>query len=339
MTIIVTGGAGFIGGNFIHYHLKMHPEERIVCIDKLTYAGNLSTLAPVMDNPSFRFCKLDICDREGVFALFEEEKPDAVINFAAESHVDRSIEDPGIFLQTNIIGTATMMDACRACGNVRFHQVSTDEVYGDLPLDRPDLFFTEDTPIHTSSPYSSSKAGADLLVQAYYRTYGLPITISRCSNNYGPYHFPEKLIPLMVVNCLNDKPLPVYGEGLNIRDWLFVEDHCKAIDLIMRHGHIGEVYNVGGHNEMRNIDIVKLIIHELGKSEDMITFVTDRKGHDLRYAIDPTKIYNELGWLPETKFEDGIKKTIAWYLDNRSWWEEIISGEYQNYYEKMYANR
>ena len=339
MTIIVTGGAGFIGGNFIHYYLNKHPEDRVICIDKLTYAGNLSTLALVMDNPNFRFCKLDICDREGVFALFEEEKPDAVINFAAESHVDRSIENPGIFLQTNIIGTATMMDACRAFGNVRYHQVSTDEVYGDLPLDRPDLFFTEATPIHTSSPYSSSKAGADLLVQAYNRTYGLPITISRCSNNYGPYHFPEKLIPLMIANCLNDKPLPVYGEGLNVRDWLYVEDHCKAIDLILHKGRIGEVYNVGGHNAMRNIDIVKLIIHELGKDESLITYVTDRKGHDLRYAIDPTKIHEELGWLPETKFQDGIKKTIKWYLENRQWWEEIISGEYQNYYEKMYGNR
>ena len=339
MTIIVTGGAGFIGSNFIFYMRKTHPEDRIVCLDKLTYAGNLSTLAPVMDDPNFRFVKLDICDRAGVFALFEEEKPDVVINFAAESHVDRSIEDPGIFLQTNILGTATMMDACRSFGNVRYHQVSTDEVYGDLPLNRPDLFFTETTPIHTSSPYSSSKAGADLLVQAYYRTYGLPITISRCSNNYGPYHFPEKLIPLMIANCLYNKPLPVYGEGLNVRDWLYVEDHCKAIDLIVRKGRIGEVYNVGGHNEMRNIDIVKLIIKELGKDESLITYVTDRKGHDLRYAIDPTKIHNELGWLPETKFQDGIKKTIQWYLDNKPWWEEIISGEYQNYYEKMYGNR
>ena len=339
MTIIITGGAGFIGGNFIHYHLKAHPEDRIVCIDKLTYAGNLSTLAPVMDNPNFRFVKLDICDREGVYRLFEEEKPDAVINFAAESHVDRSIEDPGIFLQTNIMGTAVMMDACRTYGNVRYHQVSTDEVYGDLPLDRPDLLFTEETPIHTSSPYSSSKAAADLLVMAYHRTYGLPATISRCSNNYGPYHFPEKLIPLMIANALNDKPLPVYGEGLNVRDWLYVEDHCKAIDLIVRNGRIGEVYNIGGHNEMRNIDIVKLIVHELGKSEDLITYVTDRKGHDLRYAIDPTKIHNELGWLPETKFKDGIKKTIKWYLENRGWWEEIISGEYQNYYAKMYEGR
>lgn len=339
MTVIVTGGAGFIGSNFMFYMLKKHPDYRIVCLDKLTYAGNLSTLKSVMDNPNFRFVKLDICDRAGVYALFEEEKPDMVVNFAAESHVDRSIEDPGVFLQTNVIGTGVMMDAARKYGVKRYHQVSTDEVYGDLPLDRPDLFFTEETPIHTSSPYSSSKAGADLLVMAYYRTFGLPVTISRCSNNYGPYHFPEKLIPLMIANCLNDKPLPVYGEGLNVRDWLYVEDHCKAIDLILHKGRVGEVYNVGGHNEMKNIDIVKLICHELGKSEDLITHVTDRKGHDMRYAIDPTKIHNELGWLPETTFKDGIKKTIKWYLENRDWWEEIISGEYQNYYDKMYSNR
>lgn len=339
MTIFVTGGAGFIGSNFIYYMLRKYPEKRIVCLDKLTYAGNLSTLIPLKDNQNFRFCKIDICDREAVNTLFEEKKPDVVINFAAESHVDRSIEDPGIFLQTNIIGTSVLMDACRKYGNIRYHQVSTDEVYGDLPLDRPDLFFTEETPIHTSSPYSSSKAAADLLVQAYHRTYGLPTTISRCSNNYGPYHFPEKLIPLMIINCLYDKPLPVYGEGLNVRDWLYVEDHCKAIDMIIQKGRVGEVYNVGGHNEMRNIDIVKLIIHELGKSEDLITYVTDRKGHDLRYAIDPTKIHDELGWLPETKFEDGIKKTIRWYLDNTDWWKPIISGEYQNYYEQMYGNR
>jgi len=339
MTIIVTGGAGFIGSNFIFYMLREHPEDRIICLDKLTYAGNLSTLAPVMAYPNFRFAKLDICDRDGVYGLFEEERPDAVINFAAESHVDRSIEDPSIFLQTNIIGTSVLMDACRKYGNVRYHQVSTDEVYGDLPLDRPDLFFTESTPIHTSSPYSSSKAGADLLVQAYHRTYGLPTTISRCSNNYGPYHFPEKLIPLMIINCLHDKPLPVYGEGLNVRDWLYVEDHCKAIDLVLRKGSIGEVYNIGGHNEMRNIDIVKLIVHALGKSEDLITYVTDRKGHDLRYAIDPTKIHHELGWLPETKFADGIQKTIRWYLDNQAWWEPIITGEYTKYYERMYGSR
>ncbi|MBR3187296.1 MAG: dTDP-glucose 4,6-dehydratase [Lachnospiraceae bacterium] len=339
MTIIVTGGAGFIGSNFVFYELEKHPEDRIVCVDKLTYAGNLSTLAPVMDKPDFRFVKMDICDREGINKLFEEEKPDIVVNFAAESHVDRSIENPEIFLQTNIIGTSTLMDACRKYGITRYHQVSTDEVYGDLPLDRPDLFFTEETPIHTSSPYSSSKAGADLLVLAYHRTYGLPVSISRCSNNYGPYHFPEKLIPLMVINALHDKPLPVYGQGLNVRDWLYVEDHCKAIDLVMRKGRVGEVYNIGGHNEMKNIDIVKLICKELGKPESLITYVTDRKGHDMRYAIDPTKIHKELGWLPETMFKDGIKKTIRWYLDNQSWWQPIIDGEYQNYYEQMYGGR
>ncbi|WP_302371040.1 dTDP-glucose 4,6-dehydratase [Acidaminococcus massiliensis] len=339
MNIIVTGGAGFIGSNFIFHMLKEHMEDRIICMDKLTYAGNLSTLAGVMDNPKFRFVKMDICDREAVYGLFEEEHPDMVVNFAAESHVDRSIENPEIFLQTNIIGTSVLMDACRKYGIQRYHQVSTDEVYGDLPLDRPDLFFTETTPIHTSSPYSSSKAGADLLVLAYHRTYGLPVTISRCSNNYGPYHFPEKLIPLMIINALHDKPLPVYGDGLNVRDWLYVEDHCRAIDLILQKGKVGEIYNVGGHNEMRNIDIVKLICKELGKPESLITHVTDRKGHDRRYAIDPTKIHNELGWLPETKFADGIKKTIKWYLENQPWWENIVNGEYQGYYERMYGRR
>ncbi len=339
MTVIVTGGAGFIGSNFIFYMLKKYPDYRIVFLDKLTYAGNLSTLEPVMNQPNFRFVRLDICDREGVYRLFEEEKPDMIVNFAAESHVDRSIENPDIFLKTNILGTGVLMDACRKYGIRRYHQVSTDEVYGDLPLDRPDLFFTEETPIHTSSPYSSSKAGADLLALAYHRTYGLPVTVSRCSNNYGPYHFPEKLIPLMIANALQDKPLPVYGEGLNVRDWLYVEDHCKALDLIIHSGREGEVYNIGGHNEMRNIDIVKLICKELGKPESLITHVADRKGHDMRYAIDPTKISNELGWTPETKFADGIKKTIRWYLDNRSWWETIINGEYRDYYERMYANR
>ncbi len=330
MTTIVTGGAGFIGSNFIFHMLHKYPDDRIVCLDKLTYAGNLSTLAPVIEQQNFRFVKLDICDREGVYRLFEEEHPDLVVNFAAESHVDRSIEDPGIFLQTNIMGTAVLMDACREYGIARYHQVSTDEVYGDLPLDRPDLFFTEDTPIHTSSPYSSSKAGADLLVLAYHRTYGLPVTISRCSNNYGPYHFPEKLIPLMITNALNDKPLPVYGDGLNVRDWLYVEDHCKAIDLILQNGRVGEVYNVGGHNEMKNIDIVKLICQELGKPESLIQYVSDRKGHDRRYAIDPAKIHKELSWLPETTFADGIHRTIQWYLDHRKWWEHILSGEYQD---------
>lgn len=339
MNILVTGGAGFIGANFIFYMLEHHPEDRIVCVDKLTYAGNLSTLAPVMERENFRFVRADICDREAVYGLFEEEHPDIVVNFAAESHVDRSIEDPGLFLQTNILGTAVMMDACRKYGVRRFHQVSTDEVYGDLPLDRPDLFFTESTPLHTSSPYSSSKASADLLALAYYRTYGLPVTLSRCSNNYGPYQFPEKLIPLMIANALNDKPLPVYGQGLNVRDWLYVEDHCRAIDLILRKGREGEVYNIGGHNEMRNIDIVKLICKALDKPESLITYVADRKGHDMRYAIDPAKIHGELGWLPTTMFAEGIQKTIRWYLDNRGWWENIISGEYQDYYERMYANR
>lgn len=338
-TIIVTGGAGFIGSNFIFHMLGKYPDYRIICLDKLTYAGNISTLEPVMDNSNFRFIKTDICDREAVYKLFEEEKPDVVVNFAAESHVDRSIENPVIFLQTNIIGTATLMDACRKYGIERYHQVSTDEVYGDLPLDRPDLFFTEETPIHTSSPYSASKASADLLVQAYCRTYGLPATISRCSNNYGPYHFPEKLIPLMIANALANKPLPVYGEGLNVRDWLYVEDHCKAIDLIIHKGRVGEIYNIGGHNEKTNIYIVRKILELLDKPESLITYVTDRKGHDLRYAIDPTKIHNELGWLPETKFDDGIVKTVQWYLNNQDWWKNIISGDYQDYYEKMYGNR
>ena len=339
MTILVTGGAGFIGSNFIFYLLKKYPANRIVCLDKLTYAGNLSTLSCVLEERNFRFVRLDICDREGVFRLFEEERPDIVVNFAAESHVDRSILDPGIFLQTNILGTATLMDACRKFGIRRFHQVSTDEVYGDLPLTRPDLFFTEETPLHTSSPYSASKASADLLVLAYHKTYRLPVTISRCSNTYGPYQFPEKLIPLTIVNALHEKPLPVYGTGENVRDWLYVEDHCKAIDLILHKGREGEVYNVGGHNERKNIDIVRLICRTLGKSESLITYVADRKGHDLRYAIDPTKIHNELGWLPETKFEDGIQKTIQWYLNNKSWWQEIVSGEYRNYYHRMYGDR
>ena len=337
MTIIVTGGAGFIGSNFIFYLLKNHPDYKIVCLDKLTYAGNLSTLKSVLDRIVFE--KVDICDRDEIDRVFREQKPDVIVNFAAESHVDRSIEDPEIFLRTNILGTAVLMDACRKYGIKRFHQVGTDEVYGDLPLDRPDLFFTEKTPIPTSSPYSASKASADLLVMAYGRTYKLPVTISRCSNNYGPYQFPEKLIPLMIANALADKPLPVYGEGLNVRDWLYVEDHCRAIDLILQSGKEGEVYNIGGHNEMRNIDIVKLICSTLGKDESLITFVKDRQGHDMRYAIDPTKIHNELGWLPETKFADGIKKTIEWYLANKEWWEEIVSGEYQDYYERMYSGK
>lgn len=339
MKILVTGGAGFIGSNFVYYMLDKYPEYDIVCLDALTYAGNLKTLDTALKSTRFKFVKGDITDRRLVFDLFENECFDIVVNFAAESHVDRSIEDPEVFLKTNILGTQTLMDASRAYGVKRYHQVSTDEVYGDLPLDRPDVFFTEETPIHTSSPYSASKAGADLLVQAYHRTYGLPVTISRCSNNYGPYHFPEKLIPLMIVNALNDKPLPVYGEGLNVRDWLYVEDHCRAIDMIIHNGRIGEVYNIGGHNEKTNIYIVKRILEILGKPLSLITFVTDRKGHDLRYAIDPTKIKNELGWKPDTMFDDGIVKTVNWYLNNQSWWEDIISGEYMDYYKKMYEGR
>ena len=339
MTIIVTGGAGFIGSNFIFHMLKKYPEYRIICLDKLTYAGNLSTLESVLDNSKFRFVKADICDREAVYKLFEEEKPDMVVNFAAESHVDRSIEDPGIFLQTNIMGTAVLMDACRKYGIKRYHQVSTDEVYGDLPLDRPDLLFTEQTPIHTSSPYSSSKAAADLLVLAYHRTYGLPVTISRCSNNYGPYHFPEKLIPLMISRALADESLPVYGKGENVRDWLHVYDHCVAIDLIIRNGRVGEVYNVGGHNERTNLEVVKTILKALNKPETLIKYVQDRKGHDLRYAIDPTKLETELGWKPVYNFDTGIIQTIEWYLNNKEWWQNILSGEYQNYFQKMYVEK
>lgn len=326
MNIIVTGGAGFIGGNFVHMMVNTYPEDHIICVDALTYAGNLETLEPVKDMKNFTFVKADIADRKAIYDIFEMYKPDIVVNFAAESHVDRSIENPEVFLQTNVIGTAVLMDACRIYGIQRYHQVSTDEVYGDLPLDRPELLFTEETPIHTSSPYASSKASADLLVLAYYRTYGLPVTISRCSNNYGPYHFPEKLIPLMITNALNNKPLPVYGKGENIRDWLYVEDHCEAIDLIVRHGRVGEVYNIGGHNERTNLAVVEEILSILGKDESLISYVTDRSGHDLRYAIDPTKIRTELGWLPKTSFEDGIRKTVHWYLDHKEWWEHVLSG-------------
>lgn len=329
MNIIVTGGAGFIGGNFVHMMVQKYPDDHIICVDALTYAGNMETLASIQAMPNFSFVKADIADRQAIYSIFAQYKPDVVINFAAESHVDRSIENPEIFLRTNIMGTAILMDACRKYGIQRYHQVSTDEVYGDLPLDRPDLFFTEETPIHTSSPYSSSKASADLLVLAYHRTYGLPVTISRCSNNYGPYHFPEKLIPLMIINALHDKSLPVYGKGENVRDWLYVEDHCEAIDLIVRQGRVGEVYNIGGHNERTNIEVVKTILSILGKDESLITYVTDRPGHDQRYAIDPTKINTELGWLPKTSFAKGIRKTVDWYVNNQEWWEHILSGEYR----------
>lgn len=321
MKIIVTGGAGFIGSNFIYYMLEKYEHYKIICIDSLTYAGKIETLDNARNNVNFSFHKVDITDRESIYKIFDEEKPDIVVNFAAESHVDRSIESPSVFLTTNILGTQVLMDACRKFGNIRYHQVSTDEVYGDLPLDRRDLFFTEETPLHASSPYSASKASADLLCLSYFRTFGLPVTITRCSNNYGPYHFPEKLIPLMIIKALNDEKLPVYGTGENVRDWLYVKDHCKAIDLVIHGGKLGLVYNVGGHNEKTNLEVVKIILRELGKDESLISYVEDRAGHDLRYAIDPTKITNELGWEPETKFDDGIKQTIKWYLDNRDWWK------------------
>ena len=335
MKIVVTGGAGLIGANFFYYLLRKYPGDRVVCFDALTYAGNMETLAKAAGDPRFSFVKGDIADRGQVEALFERYRPDVIVNFAAESHVDRSILDPGLFLRTNVLGTGVLMDACRKYGIARFHQVSTDEVYGDLPLDRPDLFFTERTPLHASSPYSASKASSDLLVLAYCRTFGLPVTISRCSNNYGPYQFPEKLIPLMIANALADKPLPVYGKGENVRDWLYVEDHCAAIDLIVRRGRGGEIYNIGGHNERTNLQVVKTILKELDKPESLIRFVTDRPGHDLRYAIDPAKIHAELGWLPETTFDEGIRRTVRWYLSHKEWWRHIISGEYRNYYAKM----
>ncbi len=337
MKILVTGGAGFIGCNFIYYMLKKHTDYQIVCLDALTYAGNLKSLDKALENPNFKFVKGSISDKDLVDKLFDEEHFDIVVNFAAESHVDRSIENPFIFLETNVMGTACLLEASKKYGVKRYHQVSTDEVYGDLPLDRPDLFFTEDLPLITSSPYSASKASSDLLTLAFHRTYGLPVTISRCSNNYGPYQFPEKLIPLMIVRALEDKSLPVYGEGLNVRDWLYVEDHCKAIDMIIHNGVSGEVYNVGGHNEKRNIDVVKTILRSLSKPESLITFVKDRAGHDLRYAIDPTKISDALGWEPETDFDSGMQKTIQWYLDNKEWIEEIKSGEYAEYSRRIYG--
>ncbi len=333
MKILVTGGAGFIGSNFIFHMINKYPNYEFVCLDLLTYAGNLQTLESVLKKDNFKFVKGDIANRQFVFELFANENFDIVVNFAAESHVDRSIVDPGVFLQTNIIGTQVLMDASRKYNIKRYHQVSTDEVYGDLPLDKPDMFFTEKTPIHTSSPYSASKASADLLVQAYYRTFKLPITISRCSNNYGPYHFPEKLIPLMISKALHDEHLPVYGTGENVRDWLYVEDHCKAIDLIIHNGKIGEVYNIGGHNERTNLAVVKVILKELDKPETLIKYVEDRAGHDQRYAIDPTKIKEELGWEPTILFDEGIKKTIQWYLNNSDWWRKILSGEYKDYNE------
>lgn len=339
MKILVTGGAGFIGSNFIYYVLNKHEKDHVVCLDALTYAGSLATLTNAMKDERFKFVKGDITDASSVDELFANEKFDVVVNFAAESHVDRSILNPDVFLKTNILGTQVLMDASRKYGVKRYHQVSTDEVYGDLPLDRPELFFTEDTPIQTSSPYSASKASADLLVQAYHRTYGLPITISRCSNNYGPYHFPEKLIPLIISKALHDEKIPVYGTGENVRDWLYVEDHCEAIDLIIRDSKVGEIYNIGGHNEKTNIEVVKTVLRELGKPESLIEFVKDRAGHDMRYAIDPSKISRDLSWEPHTTFDEGIKRTINWYLENKEWWENIISGEYQKDYERLYGDK
>lgn len=339
MKVLVTGGAGFIGGNFVHHMINKYPNYEIVNLDLLTYAGNLETLKEVANKPNYKFVKGDIADRPFIMELFEKEKFDMVVNFAAESHVDRSITDPGIFVQTNVMGTQVLLDAAKATGVKRYHQVSTDEVYGDLPLDRPDLFFTEETPLHTSSPYSSSKASADLFVLSYYRTFGLPVTISRCSNNYGPYHFPEKLIPLMISRALADGELPVYGKGDNVRDWLHVDDHCEAIDLIIHKGKIGEVYNVGGHNERTNLEVVKTILKALNKPESLIKYVTDRPGHDMRYAIDPTKLETELGWKPKYNFDTGIEMTIQWYLNNKEWWQNILSGEYSKYFDKMYSER
>lgn len=338
MKILVTGGAGFIGGNFVQYMVNKYPDDMIVNLDLLTYAGNLETCQPIEDKPNYKFIKGDIADRAMIFDLFEKERFDVVVNFAAESHVDRSIINPEIFVRTNVMGTTTLLDACVEYGIQRYHQVSTDEVYGDLPLDRPDLFFTEESPLHTSSPYSSSKAAADLFVLAYHRTYGLPVTISRCSNNYGAYQFPEKLIPLMISRALDNKPLPIFGDGKNIRDWLHVYDHCVAIDLILEKGKVGEVYNIGGHNEKSNIEVVQTILKALHKPESLIRFVEDRKGHDRRYAIDASKIEKELGWKPIYQFNTGIQETIQWYLDHKEWWEHIISGDYQNYFHKIFKD-
>ena len=333
MKIIVTGGAGFIGSNYLHYVVNKYEDDFFVCLDALTYAGNYNNIKSLENKKNYKFVHGDITDRNFVNKLFEQEHFDGVINFAAESHVDNSIKNPEIFLTTNIIGTEVLMDACLKYGIKRYHQVSTDEVYGDLPLDRPDLLFKETTPIHTSSPYSTSKASADLLVMAYYRTYGLPVTISRCSNNYGPYQFPEKLIPVVISKALKNEKIPVYGTGENVRDWIHVHDHNVGVDLIVREGKVGEVYNLGGHSERNNLTIVKTILKQLGKSEDLIEFVADRKGHDLRYAIDSSKVEKELGWKRSYTFEEGIKETIDWYVANQDWIENILSGEYKNAYK------
>lgn len=328
MKMLVAGGAGFIGSNFIFYMRGRYPDLELICVDKLTYAGNLETLAPLLDDSRFRFYQADITDGQAMEDIFSAQKPDVLVNFAAESHVDRSIDNPSIFLKTNIAGVQVLLDACRKFGVKRFHQVSTDEVYGDLPLDRPDLMFTEESPMRASSPYSASKAAADLLCGAYYRTYGTPVTISRCSNNYGPYQFPEKLIPLTIINALENKSIPVYGSGLNVRDWLHVEDHCAAIDLILRRGRSGRVYNVGGHGERRNIDIVTQVLDILGRPHSLIRYVDDRKGHDLRYAVEPARLKSELGWNANMTVERGLAQTVQWYLDHQKWWRHILDGSY-----------
>jgi dTDP-glucose 4,6-dehydratase len=336
MKLLVTGGAGFIGSNFVRYMVNKYPEYQIVNLDLLTYAGNLENLKDIENASNYKFVRGDIADREFINGLFKEEKFDYVLNFAAESHVDRSITDPGIFVQTNIQGTLALLDAAKTLGVTKYLQVSTDEVYGTLGETG---YFTEETPLAANSPYSASKAGADLLVRAYHETFGLPVNITRCSNNYVPFHFPEKLIPLMIINALNDNELPIYGDGLNIRDWLHVEDHCQAIDLVLHKGRNGEVYNVGGNNERTNIEIVKTILKHLDKPESLMKFVTDRPGHDRRYAIDATKLRTELGWSPKYNFDTGIEQTINWYLNNREWWENIISGEYQDYVKSQYGDR
>ncbi|WP_144461940.1 dTDP-glucose 4,6-dehydratase [Siminovitchia fortis] len=333
--ILVTGGAGFIGGNFVHYMVNKYPQYDIYNLDLLTYAGDLTKHCGIESKQNYQFIKADIADRKAIIPLFEEEDFDYVIHFAAESHVDRSITDPEIFVRTNILGTQVLLDAAKQIGVTKFIHVSTDEVYGELDFD-PNTFFTEDTPLQPNSPYSASKASSDLLVRSYHETFGLPVNITRCSNNYGPYHFPEKLIPLTISRALNDQKIPVYGDGKNIRDWLHVIDHCAAIDLVMHEGGNGEVYNVGGHNERTNLEVVKAIINTLGKSEELIEFVEDRLGHDKRYAIDPTKL-EKLGWKPTYNFESGIAQTIQWYLENKEWWEQIITGEYQHYFEKQYS--
>ena len=334
MKFLITGGAGFIGSNFMHYEVNKYEDDMFVCVDALTYAGNYNNIKDLEGKKNFKFIKGDITDREFIYKLFEEEKFDIVINFAAESHVDNSIKNPSVFLTTNIIGTSVLLDACVKYGIKRYHQISTDEVYGDLPLDRPDLLFTESTPLHTSSPYSSSKAGADLLVMAYARTFNLPITISRCSNNYGPYQFPEKLIPVVISKALKGEKIPVYGTGTNVRDWIHVIDHNIGVDLIVRKGKEGEVYNLGGHSERTNLEVVKTILKQLDKSEDLITFVEDRKGHDLRYAIDSSKVEKELGWDRTYNFENGMRETVDWYLNNQEWIDNILSGEYKNAYKE-----